>query len=233
MSVHEVCVPKRTHYIEGKTMKHLRMISQRFIKLSLSLVMFASMSANAAPIINGSLGLTSGNPDIQSNFLNFDYSASSNTFDIYSLFGGAQLTLNGTSQNIFNSSFSISGTADSSNADLALEIAGELTSGSGIETLLTGTLTSMSNSGTGVMEFIFGSLGGSLQSLYGSQAGVIFTDAALSGYTALQDFSTSMSGNSDTFGLPPVNVSAPSTLLLSFVGLVLVVVARRQKATNA
>jgi len=194
------------------------------VKLSLLLTLAVSASVNAAPIINGSLGLTGGNPDIQSNFMSFDYSAGTNLFNLEGF--ADQLTYNSVSGNILNGTFSIAGTADGSNAILGLTIEGD--AGSGFETLLTGSLSVMSNSGQGVFEFLFGGLGGSLASLFGTEAGVIFTDSGVSGFDFSADLSTQFTGVSDTFG-NGVSVSAPSTFSLSVLGLVLLAVIRRKR----
>jgi len=193
------------------------------VKLSLALTLVVSASVNAAPIINGSLGLTGGNPDIQSNFMSFDYSAGTTLFNLEGF--AEQLTYNSVSENILNGTFSIAGTADGSVATLGLTIEGDV--GSGLEILLTGSLSSMSNSGLGVFEFLFGGLGGSLASLFGTEAGVIFTDSAVSGFDFSADLSTQFTGVSDTFG-NGVSVSSPSTFSLSVLGLVLLVIARRK-----
>lgn len=215
--------------IEEK-MKILNKLRSGLIQLAIALVIMVSSTANAAPIISGSLGLTGGNPDIQSNFLTFEYADASDQFDIFSVFGGSQLTVNGLTQNIYDSSFAISGTANSSSADLNLLISGALVSGASTETLIAGTLTSMSNSGSGVFEFIFGGLTGSLAALYGTEAGVIFTEGSLSQFN-FSDFASSMSGNSDAFGI--TQVSAPATFSLSLLGLALLMMARRSKACQA
>lgn len=190
------------------------------VKLSLAFILAVSGSVNAAPIINGSLGLTEGDPDIQSNFLGFDYEFATNSFEILSAFGGAQLTYNGITQNIVDSSFSIQGTADGTTANLELSIK------SGIQTLLAGSLTSMAYSGVGTFQFIFGSLGGSLSNIFGNEVGVDFSDGSLAGFDFTGDFtsSTAFSGRSNTFA-----VSAPSTFSLSLLGLMLLAVARRKR----
>jgi hypothetical protein len=194
------------------------------VKLSLVMTLAVSASVNAAPIINGTLGLTGGDPDIQSSFLSFDYSAGS---DVFSIAGVAeQLTYNSISETILNGTFSIVGTADGSNASLGLTIEGDV--GLGIETLLTGSLNVMANSGQGVFEFLFGGLGGSLASLFGSEAGVIFTDSAISNFDFSADQNTQYTGVSDTFG-KNVPVSAPATFSLTLLGLALLAIARRKR----
>ena len=213
-------------------MKILNNLTSGLVQLTIAIVIMASSAANAVPVVNGSLGLTGGNPDIQSNFLTFEYADASDQFDIFSVFGASQLTVNGVSQNIYDSSFAISGTADSSSADLSLLISGALVFGASTETLIAGTLTSMSNSGSGVFEFIFGGLTGSLAALYGIEAGVIFTETSLSQFN-FSDFISSMSGNSDAFGMAPTNVSAPATFSLSLLGFALLMMARRFNGRQA
>lgn len=202
-------------------MKLTATILSRLVKLSLLLTLAVSASVNAAPIINGSLGLTGGNPDIQSNYLSFDYVAGSNLFNVNGI--AEQLTYNSVSGNILNGTFSITGTADGSDAILGLTIEGDVGSGV-VETLLTGTLSAMSNSGFGDFEFLFGGLGGSLASLFGTEAGVIFSDFAIPSFDFSADVSTVETGVSDTFA-----VSAPSTFSLSVLGLVLLAIARRKR----
>ena len=194
------------------------------VKLSLIMTLAVSAAVNAAPIINGTLGLTGGNPDIQSNFLSFDYIEST---DLFSINGFAdQLTYNGSSQAIANGVFTIAGSADAGNANLALTIQGDI--GSGVENLLSGSLNVMANSGVGVFEFLFGGLSGSLASLFGTEAGLIFSDSAVSGFDFSSDLSTQYTGVSDTFGTG-VSVSAPATFSLSILGFVLLAVARRKR----
>jgi hypothetical protein len=195
------------------------------VKLSLVMTLAVSASVSAAPIINGTLGLTGGNPDIGSFYLSFDYLASTDDFSIQ---GSAQeLTNNSFYTDQLNGTFSITGKADGSTADLELVITGD--AGLGDQTLLTGSLTAMANSGLGVFEFIFGGLGGSLASFFGSEAGVIFSDSEISNFDFLSDVSTqNYSGVSDTFGTG-VSVSAPSTFSLSLLGLALLAVARRKR----
>ncbi|MCP5206985.1 MAG: hypothetical protein H7A01_07270 [Hahellaceae bacterium] len=199
------------------------------MSVGFALSMAVSSQVNAVPVTAGSLGLISGEPDIQSNFLNFEYTGAGDAFTIESAFlGGGQFTNGGFSENIIDSSFLISGTANASDAALNLTISGELASlGGGLQTLLAGDLIGMANSGTGVMEFLFGNLTGALSSFYGSQAGVIFTDGALAGFNFSQDTSlTGFSGMSDTIS---VNVPLPGSLALSILGISMLTVSRRRK----
>ncbi len=196
-------------------------ITSGLMKVILALALMAAASVNAAPITSGSLGLVSSNPDIQSNFLSFDYVATTSQLNID---GYADTFFQDTSiQTISSGTFSISGTADGANASLGLTIFGDI--GAGAETLLTGVLTSMSYD-SGVFEFIFGGLGGSLAALYGSEAGVIFTDSSTSGFAFNSDFSSQWTGFSDTFAIP---VSAPGTASLGILGLLVLTFACRKR----
>jgi hypothetical protein len=197
------------------------------VKLSLVMTLAVSASVNAAPIINGTLGLTGGNPDIYSELLNFNYVETTDAFSIDGL--AQQLTYNSVTDSILNGTFLISGTADGSTATLGLTIEGDLGFGAGTETLLTGSLNSMSYIvGDNTFEFLFGGLGGSLASLFGTEAGVIFTDSGLANFDFTSDLTSLWTGYSDTFGTG-VAVSAPSTFSLSLLGLMLLAVARRKR----
>lgn len=200
------------------------------MSIGFAVSMAVSSQVSAVPVSTGSLGLTLGEPDIQSNFLNFEFIGASDSFTIQSAFlGGGQFTNGGFSENIIDSSFLISGTADGTDANLNLSISGELASlGGGLQTLLAGDLIAMANSETGVLEFLFGNLTGALSSYYGAQAGVIFTDGSLGGFNFTQDTSISgFSGMSDTIS---VNVPLPGSLALSILGISMLSVSRRRKS---
>lgn len=180
----------------------IRLMRRTILSATVAVSLLASAASNAIPISADSLGLTQGDPDIQSNFLDFSYDVGTGAFDIQSAFGGAQYTFAGASENILNSGFSITGNADGSDANLHLEITGEVSSiGGGQQILLSGDLASFSSTGNGVFEFLFGGLSGAFASIFGDYAGVIFTDGELQNFNFSSDFSSSM-GDSDTFSVP-------------------------------
>lgn len=183
--------------------------------------------ASAVPVTTGSLGLTSGNPDIQHNFLNFDFDFAGESLNINGV-GGGQFTFNSLSTNIANSTFSISGDANATDASLLLQISGDV--GSGNQVLLAGDLSAMANSGFGVFEFIFGNLTGALSSLYGTEAGVIFTDGNLASFDFTQDAATLLSGMSDTIGTA---VPVSGSLSLCLLSASLLGMSRRRKRDSS
>ena len=184
-------------------MKIAAQMMSGLVKLSLALTLAVSASVSAAPIQNTALNLSEAYPDIQSDFLTYDLTG--NSFDLSGFATLLSYSASSTT-NINNGSFSIAGTFSGLVADLDLLIRGDI--GSGLTDLLSGDLSVMSDTGSGILEFIFDINGGSLASLFGSQVGVIYSHN---------------NDQSNTF-----SVSAPSTFSLSVLGLLLLAVARRK-----
>jgi len=199
-----------------------RSISARCLLAGLCLLLGCA-SAWAIPLSSSSLGLTKTYPDLEFNFLQFDFDALTGDFRIESQFDLASYyASSGSSEGVSNASFLISGTASGTDADLDLEIIGSLASlGGGQQSLLKGTLSKLS-SVNGVFEFVFDNLSGALASAYMGYAGVIFADSSLSGF----DFTKTATGDwtgatADTF-LTSAPVPEPASALLVLGGLGLI-----------
>ena len=182
-------------------------------------VLLTSTAANAAL-----LGLTKATPDLLSGFVDIVYDAN---LDLFTASGFA-LELDddgvGAPEAIAGGTFDITATIDGSGNATAgsLTIGGTIASlGFNSGTLLTGTVSAFGFTAIGgdPLEFIFTVTGGDAASLYGTDAGVILSDAGFTGSFASNfDNGGIGAGVSDTIPVP-VAVPEPDALWLFGLGL--------------
>jgi PEP-CTERM motif len=207
----------------------MRLPHRLLLVAALALLLGPPRAAEATP-----LNLTlAPPPDILSQFIDLTYSHSSGDLVAHGyalqilyapgmvadITGGtfdAHIVTDGTSTSgVSGADLSITGTIDL-NGDMVPEATG---------TLLTGEIAAFgaSSSGPGTFEFVFDVTGGALQTLFGSQAGVILSAASNSTYDGsfAMDFSNLIGGrvgsgdaNADTAPIPE-----PGTMLLLGAGV--------------
>ncbi len=183
-----------------------------------TIITAASLLFTAAPVLATPLNLTLGDqPDIVSGFISVDYFADS---DVLQASGFSFVLDTGTDNSIFGGTFDLIATVDGSGS----LVGGTLTVGGTIpdlgynsNTLLTGILTGMGFSDSGLLEFVFDVTGGDAAGLYGLEGGVLLSQSGFSGdWTS--DFSSFGLAFADIGRLP---VDEPATLLLLTFGLAL------------
>lgn len=182
------------------------------------------------------LNLTQGTPDIMASFVTTSYTVGgANNFTSTGF--TTTLDFDGIAPpdvSFVDGSWDIVATIDNAGNATGgtLNVTGD--TGSGMQTLLTGTLSAFGfGASTDPLEFIFDVTGGTQAANFGAQAGVILTAGASSNYAA--DFNSGFSntgfdGVSDTFGIPGQPVPEPLTATmgtLALAGAGLAVLRRR------
>ncbi len=172
------------------------------------------------------LNLTQGTPDITSSFITTTYIAGGGAGNFTSSGFTAAIDFDGIAPpdvSFIGGSWDIVATIDAAGnaSGGTLNVTGD--DGSGMQTLLTGTLSAFGfGSSTDPLEFIFDVTGGTQAANFGAQAGVILTAGASSNYAGAfsQSFSnTGLDGSSDTFGIPGNPVPEPLTATMGAIAL--------------
>jgi len=205
--------------------RKLSLVSAAFAVAGVSLTLVAS-PAHAFPALN----LMPGTPDISSPAqIDVSYSFNAGTgIGSLTAFGGASLLNLPPGQGISIGLFDLNATIDTNTTTASGSLVINGTSGPFVDPLLTGTLNTFGAGPNDPLEFLFGSLGGSVAANFGSTAGVILSNTGFTG-SLTTNFGTggSFGASADTFARQAV--PEPGTLALMLLGSGVLAATRRRK----
>lgn len=185
----------------------------------------ACENAQAVAILDGSLGLSPGNPDLFASSQGFAFDGTS--FSISSTDFSSLYLNNGGSVTSLGGSFSLTGTLSGGDATASFLTSDGWLNGS--------TLTAMSYE-NGVFQFLFEGITGTYASIFGTEVGLIYSSQLMTGYTHFADITTgftnidTVSGFTDADGtVDTFSVPLPGTLSLGLLGLAGLIASRRSE----